>query len=76
LTTAEIRRLFNVFLIQPIRDIGHHLHWSARRCHHQAHARQAHYQQRLIYEAGNAEQDANRRRAYVRSGVGSDADGR
>jgi SRSO17 transposase len=47
LTTAEIRRLFNLWFIQPIRGIGHHLRWSIWRRRHQARARQAHYQQRL-----------------------------
>jgi SRSO17 transposase len=52
LTTAEIRRLFNAFILDPIRDTTHVLHWSHWRRHHQARARQAHYQRRLRLSSG------------------------
>jgi hypothetical protein len=32
---AEIRRLTDVLIINPIRDISHPLHWSDLRRHHQ-----------------------------------------
>jgi SRSO17 transposase len=47
LTLAEIRRLINHLIPTPIHDLAHHLHWSTWRRHHQARARQAHYQRRL-----------------------------
>jgi hypothetical protein len=47
LTMAEIRRLINTFLIKPIRDTAHAMHWSRWRRHHQGRSRQAHYQRRL-----------------------------
>lgn len=50
LTVNEIRRLINTLIIQPIRDLTHHLHWSAWRRRHQARARQAHYTRRLNLE--------------------------
>lgn len=50
LTVNEIRRLINVLIIQPIRDLNHHLRWSDWRRHHQARARRAHYTRRLNLE--------------------------
>ncbi len=47
LTVNEIRRLINMLVIQPIRDLAHRLRWSAWRRQHQARARQAHYARRL-----------------------------
>lgn len=46
LTINEIRRLFNLLIIQPRRDLAHRLHWSHWRRRHQATARRIHYQQR------------------------------
>ncbi|HEX8768259.1 MAG TPA: IS701 family transposase [Jatrophihabitans sp.] len=47
LTVNEIRRLINTFLIDPIRDLAHRLHWSHWRRKHQAQARQSHHTRRL-----------------------------
>lgn len=52
LTVGEVRRLFNLLIIRPVRDIAHHLRWSNWRRQHQARARQAHYQQRLASTSG------------------------
>jgi SRSO17 transposase len=50
LTVNEIRRLLNLLVIQPRRDLAHRLRWSLWRRRHQATARQAHYQRRLIHD--------------------------
>lgn len=50
LTVNEIRRLINMLVIQPIRDLAHRLRWSTWRRRHQARARQAHYARRLRLE--------------------------
>jgi SRSO17 transposase len=47
LTVNEIRRLFNVLIIQPRGDLAHRLRWSLWRRRHQTTARRAHYQRRL-----------------------------
>ncbi len=47
LTMAEIRRLTSILIIDTVRDVGHHLHWSHWRRDHQGRARRAHYQPRL-----------------------------
>ncbi|MFC7549985.1 IS701 family transposase [Plantactinospora sp. GCM10030261] len=46
LTVNEIRRLINIFLIQPTRSIAYRLRWSRWRRRHQARARRAHYARR------------------------------
>lgn len=50
LTVNELRRLFNIFIIGPITDLAHRLHWSQWRRRHQARARRSHYQRRLTRE--------------------------
>lgn len=50
LTVNEIRRLINVFLIEPARDLIHRLHWSGWRRQHQLRAKQSHYTRRLNLE--------------------------
>jgi SRSO17 transposase len=50
LTVNEIRRLINLFLIRPVRDLAHRLRWSHRRRRHQARARRSHYTRRLTLE--------------------------
>ena len=50
LTVNEVRRLINIFIIRPINDLAHRLHWSNWRRRHQARARQAHYTRRLNLE--------------------------
>jgi hypothetical protein len=47
LTVNEIRRLLNVFLIEPVRDLVHRLHWSGWRRQHQLCAKRCHYTRRL-----------------------------
>ena len=47
LTVNEIRRLVNAFLIEPVRDLLHRLHWSGWRRQHQLRAKQSHYTRRL-----------------------------
>jgi hypothetical protein len=47
MTVNEIRRLINAFLIHPIRNLAHRLHWSGWRRRHQARAKQSHYKRRL-----------------------------
>jgi hypothetical protein len=44
LTRNEITRLLAALIIQPARDTGHRLHWSAWRRSHQYRARTSHYQ--------------------------------
>jgi SRSO17 transposase len=59
-TAAEIRRLFNTLIINPLRTriltpLQQRLHaeaWSDWRRRHQGHARSAHYQRRLTTEFG------------------------
>jgi SRSO17 transposase len=46
LTCNEIKRLFNTFLADPIRDLRHRLRWSIWRRRHQHRARASHYQRR------------------------------
>jgi SRSO17 transposase len=50
LTVNEIRRLFNLLIVQPRRDLAHRLRWSLWRRRHQATARRAHYQRRLKHD--------------------------
>jgi SRSO17 transposase len=50
LTVNEIRRLVNAFLIEPVRDLIHRLHWSGWRRQHQLRAKQSHYARRLTLE--------------------------
>ena len=50
LTVNEIRRLINLLIILPARDLAHRLRWSLWRRRHQAQARRAHYQRRLNLE--------------------------
>jgi len=50
LTVNEVRRLINTFIIRPISDLAHRLHWSQFRRRHQAQARRAHYTRRLNLE--------------------------
>lgn len=50
LTVNEIRRLINTFLIEPVRDLIHRLHWSGWRRQHQLRAKQSHYKRRLTLE--------------------------
>jgi hypothetical protein len=50
LTVNEIRRLINLLIIPPIRDLNHRLRWSDWRREHQARARRAHYARRLSLE--------------------------
>jgi hypothetical protein len=50
LTVNEIRRLVNAFLIEPVRDLIHRLHWSGWRRQHQLRAKQSHYARRLNLE--------------------------
>lgn len=47
LTTSEIRRLLNAMITKPVHSLGHLLHWSNWRRHHQASARRAHCRRRL-----------------------------
>ncbi|MEU5941655.1 hypothetical protein ABZ807_21275 [Micromonospora sp. NPDC047548] len=47
LTVNEVRRLINIFIIRPISDLAHRLHWSQFRRRHQARARRSHYTRRL-----------------------------
>jgi hypothetical protein len=42
-----VRRLLNMFLIEPAHDLIHRLHWSGWRRRHQARAQRAHYTRRL-----------------------------
>jgi hypothetical protein len=44
LTLAEAQRLFNRLTTGPTRSQAEHLRWSHWRRHHQARARQSHYQ--------------------------------
>jgi hypothetical protein len=44
LTRNEVSRLFAALIIQPVRDTGHHLRWSAWRRRHQHRAQTCHYQ--------------------------------
>jgi SRSO17 transposase len=46
LTCNEIKRLFNTFLAEPIRDLRYRLRWSTWRRRHQHRARTSHYQRR------------------------------
>lgn len=46
LTCNEIKRLFNTFINQPMRDLRHQLRWSIRRRRHQHRARTSHYHRR------------------------------
>jgi hypothetical protein len=46
LTCNEIKRLFNTFINQPIRDLRHRLRWSIRRRRYQHRARTSHYRRR------------------------------
>ena len=46
LTCNEIKRLFNTFINQPMRDLQHRLRWSIRRRRHQHRARTSHYNRR------------------------------
>jgi SRSO17 transposase len=50
LTVNEIRRLINAFLIKPVRDLIHRLHWSGWRRQHQLRAKRSHYTRRLNRE--------------------------
>ena len=50
LTVNEIRRLVNAFLIEPVRDLIHRLHWSGWRRQHQLRAKRSHYTRRLNLE--------------------------
>jgi SRSO17 transposase len=50
LTVNETRRLVNAFIIEPVRDLIHRLHWSGWRRQHQARAKRAHYARRLTLE--------------------------
>ena len=50
LTVNEVRRLINTFIIRPISDLAHRLHWSHWRRRHQARARRSHYTRRLNLE--------------------------
>ncbi|WP_141725474.1 IS701 family transposase [Micromonospora pallida] len=50
LTVNEVRRLINTFIIRPISDLAHRLHWSRWRRGHQARARRSHYTRRLNLE--------------------------
>jgi hypothetical protein len=50
LTVNDIRRLLNALIIQPAHYLGHRLHWSLWRRHHQHQARQAHHKRRLTLE--------------------------
>jgi SRSO17 transposase len=47
ITVAESRRLLNILIITPARDLAHAMHWSTWRRKVQARARRAHYQHRL-----------------------------
>jgi len=49
-TTAEIRRLLTAFT-HPQHPGEHYQHWSRWRRHHQAQARQSHYQRRLTNQS-------------------------
>nr|WP_163507719.1 IS701 family transposase [Fodinicola acaciae] len=51
LTLAEIRRLFNAFVIHIRQTVNEVLHWSLWRRHHQATAKQAHYQRQQALQA-------------------------
>ena len=51
LTVNEIRRLINVLLIRPTRNIAYCLRWSYWRRRHQARARRAHYARHLALES-------------------------
>ena len=50
LTVNEIRRLINTFILEPVRDPNHRLHWSGWRRQHQTRARRAHWTRRLNLE--------------------------
>ena len=50
LTVNEVRRLINTFIIRPVSNLTHRLHWSQFRRRHQARARRAHYTRRLNLE--------------------------
>jgi SRSO17 transposase len=50
LTVNELRRLINTFIIRPVSDLTHRLHWSRWRRLHQARARRSHYTHRLNLE--------------------------
>lgn len=50
LTVNEIRRLINIWIIHPIRDLTHRMRWSHWRRRHQATARRSHYKRRLSLE--------------------------
>jgi len=45
LTCNEIHHLFNVLIVQPIRDLWHRLRWSTWR-RHQHRAKTSHYRRR------------------------------
>jgi hypothetical protein len=47
LTMNEIRRM-HALLCRSAHPPGHHLHWSAWRCRHQARARRSHYRQAAL----------------------------
>ena len=51
LTCNEIHRLFNTFIVEPIRDLRHRLHWSLWRRRHQHRARTSHYHRRQALPA-------------------------
>lgn len=51
ITVAESRRLLNILIIAPARDLAHAMHWSLWRRKVQARARRAHYQRRLTRDS-------------------------
>jgi SRSO17 transposase len=51
LTCNEIHRMFNTFIVEPIRDLRHRLHWSLWRRRHQHRARTSHHHRRKALPA-------------------------